>query len=88
MELASDHKEFATVMARTKLAELSDSVKVIPIGGIPPEKAKLLEQLNKNKDQPVIKSPSKKIGLKYEWFSRKLSTFPVFCQKFHWQTYF
>ncbi|XP_041357389.1 C2 domain-containing protein 3-like [Gigantopelta aegis] len=31
VELASDHKEFATAMAKTKLAELTGKVKIVPV---------------------------------------------------------
>ncbi|CAL1526799.1 unnamed protein product, partial [Lymnaea stagnalis] len=61
VELASDHKEFATVMARTKLAEMSGNVKIVPIGGINPEQARLVKQLHRNKDQPLVKSQTKQI---------------------------
>ena len=62
VELGSDHREFATVMARTKLAEMSGNVRVVPIGQATGEQARLVEQLNENKDQPVVKSTVKKIG--------------------------
>ncbi|XP_059149560.1 C2 domain-containing protein 3-like [Physella acuta] len=65
VELASDHKEFATVLARTKLAEMSGNVKIVPIVGPNPELAKLAEQLSRNKDQPVIKSPTKRIDFSF-----------------------
>ncbi|BFZ15049.1 hypothetical protein BsWGS_18088 [Bradybaena similaris] len=60
VELASDHKEFPTILARTKLAEMSGKVKVVSIGG---EQARIVEEHNRNKDQPVIKSPTKKIDI-------------------------
>lgn len=66
VELASDHKEFPTILARTKLAEISGKVKVVPIGG---EQARNVEEHNRNKDQPDIKSPTKKIGLQTSLFS-------------------
>ncbi|KAH9490372.1 C2 domain-containing protein 3 [Bulinus truncatus] len=59
VELASDHKEFAVVMAKTRLAEMNKNVKIVPIGGPSPEQVKLVEQLNKNKDHPVVKLPPK-----------------------------
>lgn len=67
VELASDHKEFATMLARTKLTEMSGKVRVVPIGGISPDQARLVDQLNQNKDvsKPIVKSPVKKIGELY-----------------------
>ena len=36
MELASDHKEFATALAKTKLAEMTGKVKIVPVVAPPP----------------------------------------------------
>lgn len=65
VELASDNKDFATMLARTKLMEMSGKVRVVPIGGVRPEQARLVEELNKNKDscKPIVKSPVKKLGM-------------------------
>ena len=38
MELASDHREFATALAKTKLAEMSGKAKIVPIPQPPPPK--------------------------------------------------
>nr|KAI8756892.1 C2 domain-containing protein 3-like [Biomphalaria glabrata] len=59
VELASDHKEFATEMARTRLAEITGNAKIVPISGPNPEQVKALEQLTKNKDQPLVRVPAK-----------------------------
>lgn len=46
-------------MARTRLAEITGNAKIVPISGPNPEQVIALEQLTKNKDQPLVRVPAK-----------------------------